>query len=77
MNIFNIFWSNIFLLMLYGQWQKTIKFPCTGRSRYLHHSVELDSVSPAASSEADAGLSCPPGRVDGAVVTCTVAAPAT
>lgn len=56
---------------------ETIKFPCTGCSRYLHHGVELDSVSPAASSEADAGLSCPPGRVDGAVVTCTVAAPAT
>lgn len=67
--------------MLYGQKHKYIKLPflldphpCC--SCYLHHGVELNSVSPAASSEADAGLSCSPGRVDGAVVTCTIAAPA-
>lgn len=44
--------------------------------RYLHHGVELDSVSPASGSEAHAAFPSSPGRINGAIVAGTVATPA-
>lgn len=43
---------------------------------YLNHGVELHSVSPTTCSKTNAGLAGSPGRVYGAVVAGTVAAPA-
>lgn len=50
---------------------------CVFSFNYLNHGVELHSVSPTACSKTDASLAGSPGRVYGAVVAGTVAAPAT